>query len=107
MNAALEIQDGSQAGQRVELSRLGSYTIGRRSSNDLKIVDAGISRHQCRLDCDGEFFWLVDVDSLNGTFVNGRRITKCMLYDGDVIRVGHTRIVFCAPQEDQGEDAVA
>jgi pSer/pThr/pTyr-binding forkhead associated (FHA) protein len=106
MNAALEIQNGSLAGERVEFSRLGSYTVGRRSANDVKVVDQAISRHHCRVDYDGEFFWLVDCGSHNGTFVNGQRVTKCMLYDGDVIVLGHTRLVFCGPQGDEEDDGL-
>jgi len=94
MNAELEVTAGPAKGQMVEISRLGSYSIGRRSVNDLKIVDKGVSRQHCRVDYDGEFFWLVDCDSRNGTFVNGRKISRTMLYDGDVIRIGHSRLVF-------------
>ncbi len=98
MKATLEIQNGSQAGTKGEITRLGSFTIGRRSSNDLKIGETGASRKHCRIDYDGEFFWLVDCESHNGTYLNGRRINRSLLYDGDVIRVGRTRLVFALPQ---------
>ena len=99
MRANLEVKDGSQAGRKEELGRLGSFSIGRRSSNDLSIVEKAISRKHCRIDYDGEFYWLVDCESRNGTFVNGRKVTKCLLYDGDVIAVGHTRLAFSMPQQ--------
>jgi pSer/pThr/pTyr-binding forkhead associated (FHA) protein len=98
MKAQLEIRDGSLAGQTVLLDRLGSYTIGRRSANDLSIVEQAVSRRHCRVDFDGEFYWLVDCDSHNGTWVNGDRIRKCMLHDGDEIRVGHVHMVFSRPE---------
>jgi len=98
MKAQLEIQDGSRAGEVVELGKLGSFTIGRRSANDLSIVEQAVSRKHCRIDFDGEFYWLVDAGSHNGTFVNGDRISKCMLYDGDLIQVGHVRMVFVRPE---------
>jgi len=100
MKAQLEIKDGSLAGKRIELGRLGSLTIGRRSANDLSIVEQGVSRWHCRIDYDGEFYWLVDCGSHNGTYVNGRKITKCLLYDGDVVKIGHTRLVFSMPQQE-------
>ena len=99
MRAKLEVKDGPLAGKELELGRLGSFTIGRRSANDLKIVEKAISRKHCRIDYDGEFYWLVDCESRNGTFVNGRKISKCLLYDGDVITVGHSRLTFLMPQQ--------
>ena len=97
--AKLIVQDGPLAGKELELDRLGSYTIGRTNNSDMPIEDKAISREHCRLDYDGEFYWLVDKSSHNGTIVNGRPITKCMLFNGDAITVGHTRLVFSAPQE--------
>jgi pSer/pThr/pTyr-binding forkhead associated (FHA) protein len=106
MKAQLEIKDGALAGTKVELGKLGSFTIGRRSENDLSLVEKAVSRHHCRIDYDGEFYWLVDCDSHNGTFVNGRKITKCLLYDGDVVKLGHMRLVFLMPgQEEKGSDS--
>ncbi len=101
MGAHLEVQDGDLAGTMIPLGKLGSFTIGRRSANDLSLVEKAVSREHCRIDYDGEFYWLVDCDSHNGTFVNGRKITKCLLYDGDVLKLGHTRLVFVHPQEEE------
>jgi len=105
MKAELVIKTGAQAGERFELSRLGSYSIGRRSDSDLPVADKAVSRKHCRIDCDGEFFWLVDCQSHNGTFVNGRKITKCLLYDGDVVKVGRTSMVFSLSDEESDETA--
>ena len=101
MKAQLEVKEGPAAGQSVELIGLGSFTIGRRSANDLSIVEKGVSRKHCRIDYDGEYYWLVDCESHNGTYVNGRKVTKCLLYDGDAVMIGHTRIVFSNPQQEQ------
>jgi pSer/pThr/pTyr-binding forkhead associated (FHA) protein len=100
MTAHIEITDGTRAGQTIDLDRLGSHTIGRRSSNDLSIKEKAISRTHCRIDYDGEFYWLVDCDSHNGTFVNGRRISRSLLYDGDEIQIGHVHMRFVLPQEE-------
>jgi len=105
MTAHVEIKDGSRAGEKLELDRLGSHTIGRRSANALSINEKAVSRKHCRIDFDGEFYWLVDCDSHNGTFVNGRRVVRSLLYDGDEIRVGHVRLRFVMPQQ-QPQDAV-
>jgi adenylate cyclase len=97
--AKLLVQDGPVAGKEFLLDRLGSYTIGRSASNDLPLKDKAASREHCRLDYDGEFYWLVDKSSHNGTIVNGRQITKCMLFNGDVIKVGHVHFTFSLPSE--------
>jgi len=53
MAGILEIQNGSSSLEKLELSRLGSYTLGRRSANDVKVLDKAVSRHHCRVDYDG------------------------------------------------------
>ncbi len=99
--AKLVVQDGPIAGTEFPLDRLGSYSIGRGSDNDLPIKDKAASREHCRLDYDGEFYWLIDKSSHNGTIVNGRQISKCMLFTGDVIKVGHVHITFVLPPEEE------
>lgn len=101
MSATLQFVEGPPGAKGVELDRLGSFSIGRRSANDVKVAEKAVSRRHCRIDYDGEFYWLIDLESHNGTFVNGRRITRCLLYDGDLIRVGHTEMVFALPDEDE------
>jgi pSer/pThr/pTyr-binding forkhead associated (FHA) protein len=101
MTASLETQNGPKERQRLELSHLGSYSIGRGTDSEMQIADKAVSRQHCRVDYDGEFYWLVDCSSHNGTSVNGQRIAKCMLYDGDIIGLGHTRIRFSAPREEK------
>jgi pSer/pThr/pTyr-binding forkhead associated (FHA) protein len=94
MAARLEISEGQFAGRTWDIASLGSFTVGRGHSNDVAIPDKGVSRQHCRIDFDGEHYWLVDCDSHNGTYLNGRRATNAMLYSGDVVRVGHTSMTF-------------
>ena len=101
--AKLVVQSGQLAGQELLLGKAGSLSIGRAERNDLTIDDRAISREHCRLDYDGEFYWVIDQSSHNGTIVNGRTITKCMLFDGDLIKVGHTCLTFKLPEEKQDE----
>ncbi len=100
MKAKIEVTDGPAAGEVREITDQDSFSIGRRASNEMKILDKGISRTHCRIDYDGDFFWLVDCNSRNGTFLNGERVTNSMLYDGDVVTIGHTQFVFRRPQEE-------
>ena len=67
-------------------------TIGRASSADF-IVDAGmISRVHCRLSAKVTELEVVDLDSTNGTYVNGIRVDKALLNPGDELGVG--RVTF-------------
>ena len=100
MKAELEIITGDMTGKRRVVDGLGSFSVGRSANNDLRIPDRGVSRQHCRIDHDGEHFWLVDCGSHNGTRLNGVAANNAMLYDGDTIKIGHTEMVFRQPAED-------
>jgi hypothetical protein len=82
-----------QTNQRFDL-RVGSNIIGRGTDSDLQLLDQGISRRHLDLQYDGHYATAYDLGSTNGTTVNGHEINSQVLRHGDVIRVGHTRIVF-------------
>ncbi|WP_460604967.1 FhaA domain-containing protein [Jatrophihabitans fulvus] len=89
--AAMLIVD--QSNRRFDL-RNGSNVIGRGTDSDLQLLDQGISRRHVDIQYDGNFATAYDLGSTNGTTVNGHEISSQLLRHGDVIRVGHTRIVF-------------
>jgi hypothetical protein len=89
--AAMLIVD--QTNRRFDL-RVGSNIIGRGSDSDLQLLDQGISRRHLDVQFDGHYATAYDLGSTNGTTVNGHEISSQVLRHGDVIRVGHTRIVF-------------
>jgi Protein of unknown function (DUF3662)/FHA domain len=89
--AAMLIVD--QTNQRFDL-RPGSNVLGRGTECDLQLLDQGISRRHLDVQYDGNFATAYDLGSTNGTTVNGHEISSQLLRHGDVIRVGHTRIVF-------------
>jgi pSer/pThr/pTyr-binding forkhead associated (FHA) protein len=68
--------------------------IGRSSECELTVDDANVSRRHCEIRRIGDGYSLVDLDSTNGTEVNGQRIQETALMSGDVIEVGTTRITF-------------
>jgi hypothetical protein len=82
-----------QTGRRFDL-RPGSNVIGRGTESDLQLLDQGISRRHLDIQYDGNFATAYDLGSTNGSTVNGHEISSQLLRHGDVIRVGHTRIVF-------------
>ncbi|WP_045877725.1 ATP-binding cassette domain-containing protein [Pseudofrankia sp. DC12] len=69
--------------------RQGTMTIGRARDNDVVITDLLASRHHASLTVRGQNVDVLDMDSANGTFVNGRRIQRAQAKQGDVIAVGH------------------
>jgi pSer/pThr/pTyr-binding forkhead associated (FHA) protein len=72
-------------------------SIGRTSDSDIQIVDEKASRLHCGIRCwDGEYF-LKDLNSKNGTFLNNEQISDIVqLHPGDIIRVGTTTLQLIA-----------
>jgi hypothetical protein len=89
--AAMLIVD--QTNRRYDL-RSGSNIIGRGTDSDLQLLDQGVSRRHLDIQFDGNVATAYDLGSTNGSTVNGHEISSQLLRHGDVIRVGHTRIVF-------------
>jgi hypothetical protein len=78
--------------------------IGRAPSNDVVLEDQHVSRQHAYLGRRGKLWVLVDKGSVNGTFVNGRRLTRpCALRDGDVVTIGGVQFLFrLVPSGDSG-----
>jgi Nif-specific regulatory protein len=72
----------------------GQLNIGRDKSNELRLVDTVVSRRHCRIERAGEQFEITDLDSHNGTFVNGIPIRQKAIQHGDTIRIGKSELVF-------------
>src|SRR5205085_421913 len=92
-NPRLAFVAGPLKDSAVELGD-AEVSIGRDSSNTVRVRDALLSRRHCVARREGEGFRLVDLDSLNGTFVNGRPVREHALAHGDEINIGESRILF-------------
>ena len=68
-------------------------TVGRATRADFIVDAALVSRLHCRLTAGATELEVVDLDSTNGTFVNGRRVTRATLEDGDTLAVGRVELV--------------
>ena len=81
-------------GRRFDLT--GSASMGRAPENGLVLADEQISRRHAIIQAQGVGeFWLVDLGSANGTYVNGRRVTQPQaLHRGDVIRLSGVEMEF-------------
>lgn len=69
-------------------------TVGRRHHNDIALADLSVSGMHCVFEMAGADVWVKDLGSTNGTFVNGRRVERQRLADGDRLSVGVYRVVF-------------
>ena len=95
---------GNDQGTRFELE--GSViTIGRDSSNKVQLHDAGVSRHHAEIRRVENRYRLIDLNSSNGTIVNGKRIQEHWLNSGDQIQMGRTLMLFTSPAEESEREA--
>jgi hypothetical protein len=79
---------------RVVHLKPGSNIVGRGTGSDLQLMDQGVSRRHADLHVADGQTTVYDLGSTNGTLVNGHQVRTQQLQHGDVIRVGHTRLVF-------------
>ena len=81
-------------GERVVIQ--GSCSMGRAPGNDIVLTGDKVSRRHAQIQRQhGNEFWLVDLGSSNGTFLNGRRVTQpVLLTDTDQIEIGQFRVLF-------------
>jgi hypothetical protein len=68
--------------------------IGRSRECDIQLADANVSRRHAEVRQEGATFWIVDLDSTNGIEVNGRRLKRAKLEDGDRVVIGTTELTF-------------
>lgn len=67
-------------------------TVGRAPRADFIVDAALVSRLHCRLTAGDENLEVVDLKSTNGTYVNGKRVTKARLAKGDTLRIGRVEL---------------
>ena len=85
----LMTRGGPDEGSLVSLP-MGPTVIGRLGFNDLVLDEPGVSRQHATIRGDSEGYWIQDLDSHNGTFVNGDRLGNELrrLLNGDKVMIG-------------------
>ncbi|MCW6004809.1 DUF151 domain-containing protein [Micromonospora sp. CPCC 205371] len=91
--AILRIRQGPGAGA-VFMLDADMVTCGRDGGNEIVLDGATVSRKHAEFHRQGAGYTVSDLDSLNGTYVNGERVTTAALTAGDEIRIGRYRLTF-------------
>jgi pSer/pThr/pTyr-binding forkhead associated (FHA) protein len=91
--AVLVVKRGPDAGTKFFLDS-DVVTCGRDPQSDIFLGDLTVSRKHAEIRRDGPQFRLVDLGSLNGTFVNRRRVEMTPVANGDEIQIGKFKLVF-------------
>jgi hypothetical protein len=89
------ILGGEQKGKDFRLFP-GRNVVGTSADCDIVLTDAYLSSKHCAIRYEDEQYSMVDLDSTNGTYVNGKRTSKVELIDNDIIRLGKTELKFKA-----------
>jgi len=102
VRALLMRMDGVQAGSVFTMDQL-PCTIGRHPTNTLRVDEDSISRSHARISRDDQGFLLEDLQSRNGTFIGGQRVTQHRLKDGEGITLG-AKVTFHFSVTDTNEE---
>lgn len=92
-SALLVVKRGPNAGSRFLLDQ-ATTSAGRHPDSDIFLDDVTVSRRHAEFRLDGNEFQVVDVGSLNGTYVNREPVDSASLANGDEVQIGKFRLVF-------------
>jgi len=93
----VRIVEGPGTGTEFEIDQ--AAILGRLDTNDIPVQDPKASREHAKIYKQGSKFSVVDLNSSNGTFVNGKQITKQTLEHEDRITIGKVTMLFENPEE--------
>jgi len=98
MDPRLVAHSGPRKGQTISLTE-DEVIVGRESAAGLCLADLSVSRYHCRIRSQDGHLQIVDLESLNGTFVNGLPVSARLLEHGDQIRIGDSCFSFLLQDE--------
>lgn len=103
--ATLFVMQGRDKGKRFEL-RDDSLTLGRDPSNRIQLNDTEISRRHAEIRREEDGYFLTDLQSSNGTFVNTERVDERALKSGDRVLLGKTLMIFTSADDRSSHNIV-
>ena len=89
--AKLQVLSGSLAGQSYEL-KVETTTVGRVEDNAFQIADPSVSSHHCEILLKGGDVVVRDLNSTNGSFIHGEKITESVLKAGQRLKLGNVEL---------------
>jgi predicted component of type VI protein secretion system len=89
--AKLVVLNAGLAGRSVELTS-DKTTIGRVEDNSFQIAEASVSSHHCEIFMRGSEVVVKDLNSTNGTFINGEKVSETVLKPGQTLRLGQVEL---------------
>ncbi len=100
MDSRIVVVSGPSKGTVVRLTG-DQLSVGRDSSNHLSLRDRAVSRRHFAISKTDAAFQLIDLESHNGTFVNGIPVRRKFLTHGDTVRVGRCELVFLITEDEE------
>lgn len=97
--SVIVVQRGPEIGQRFEL-RGDRLTVGRAAESDIMLDDVTVSRNHAEFVSAEDGWYLVDMGSLNGSYVNRQTVERWHLTSGDLIQIGKYRLQYLHAGED-------
>ena len=88
MQLVLVVREGAHVGRVFPISQGDVKTIGRAPECDIRLPDQGVSRRHCTVENLGAVLRVVDLESANGSYINGELSTKKRAHAGDIITFG-------------------
>lgn len=88
----LQILENGKVSQTIPLDK--TVHIGRSPANDIVLKEPKVSRKHAEVQCIGGRYILLDLESSNGTFIGGKKITEQILQPNDEILIGNTKMIF-------------
>jgi predicted component of type VI protein secretion system len=88
-------------GERVLVLGAGPYTIGRGKDCDVVLLEQAVSRQHARIERDDTGYVVIDLDSATGLYVDGERVARRRLHDGQTIKIGDSTLQYVAAAQSQ------
>ena len=93
----LEVLSGPQKGKQYVLPEEDTLHFGRSHDNDVILDDKRVSRHHAQITFEEGTYYLIDLETSNGTFINQKKILNQKLSSGDILQIGKTVFRFIDP----------
>lgn len=106
MTTIIVTHENNEVDEHVFEPEIRTITIGRRSTNDVCVPNLSVSGTHAKIMLSDSGAMVEDLNSTNGTYINGRLISRQLLKDGEDIVMGRIRITYVAAPADINDDSM-